>query len=64
VQDQVDTEGRIWVTTPNGTAEPRMVTIAESRDEVLVSRGLKVGDEVLVDPPRDLTPGTLVEPIR
>jgi hypothetical protein len=50
--------------TGNGTAEPRMIGIAESRDEVLVSRGLKVGDEVLVDPPRDLTPGTLVEPIR
>jgi hypothetical protein len=64
VQDQVDTEGRIWVLTGNGTAEPRMVGIAESRDEVLVSRGLKVGDEVLVDPPRDLTPGTLIEPIR
>lgn len=64
VQDQVDTEGRIWVATPNGTAEPRMVTIAESRDEVLVSRGIKVGDEVLVDPPAELTPGTLVEPIR
>jgi hypothetical protein len=64
VQDQVDTEGRIWVMTGNGTAEPRMIGIAESRDEVLVSRGLKVGDEVLVDPPRDLTPGTLVEPIR
>jgi multidrug efflux pump subunit AcrA (membrane-fusion protein) len=64
VLDQVDTQGRIWIALPNGTAETRMVTIAEARDEVLVSRGLNVGDEVVVEPPQDLTQGAKVEPIR
>jgi hypothetical protein len=58
------TEGKIWVAAPNGTAEQRNISIAESRDEVLVAAGINVGDEVIADPPHDLTPGTLVEPIR
>ena len=58
------TEGKIWVAAPNLTAEQRNISIAESRDEVLVAAGINVGDEVIVDPPRDLAPGTLVEPIR
>jgi hypothetical protein len=59
-----ETEGHVWIAAPNGTAEMRTVTIAESRDEVLISAGLNVGDEVIVEPPRELAPGTLVEPIR
>jgi hypothetical protein len=64
VQVETDVDAKIWVAAPNGTAEQRTVTVAESRDEVLVSAGLNVGDEIIVEPPRDLTPGTLVEPIR
>src|SRR5450432_1048237 len=64
VETKTDVEASIWVAAPNGTAEQRTVTVAESRDEVLVSQGLNVGDEIIVEPPRDLTPGTLVEPIR
>ena len=58
------TEGKIWVAAPNLTAEQRNISIAESRDEVLVAAGINVGDEIIVDPPRDLAPGTLLEPIR
>jgi multidrug efflux pump subunit AcrA (membrane-fusion protein) len=59
-----ETEGHVWIAAPNGTAEVRTVTIAESRDEVLISSGLNVGDEVIVEPPHDVVSGTLVEPIR
>jgi multidrug efflux pump subunit AcrA (membrane-fusion protein) len=64
VQTESETSSTIWVAAPNGTAEQRTVTVAESRDEALVSAGINVGDEVIVEPPHDLTPGTLVEPIR
>jgi multidrug efflux pump subunit AcrA (membrane-fusion protein) len=64
VQIETDVDGKIWVAAPNGTAEQRSVTVAESRDEVLISQGLNVGDEIIVEPPHDLAPGTLVEPIR
>jgi multidrug efflux pump subunit AcrA (membrane-fusion protein) len=64
VQPITDVEAKVWVATPNGKAEQRTVTVAESRDEVLVSAGINVGDEVIVEPPHDLAPGTLVEPIR
>jgi multidrug efflux pump subunit AcrA (membrane-fusion protein) len=64
VQTINETDAKIWVAAPNGTAEQRNITVAESRDEVLVAAGINVGDEVIADPPRDLTPGTLVEPIK
>jgi hypothetical protein len=64
VQTVTETDAKIWVAAPNGTAEQRNVIVAESRDEALVSQGLNVGDEVIVEPPRELQPGTLVEPIR
>jgi multidrug efflux pump subunit AcrA (membrane-fusion protein) len=64
VEVQTDVVGRIWVAAPNGTAEPRPVTIVEARDEVLVSEGINVGDEIISEPPRELSPGTLVDPIR
>ncbi|HTA18161.1 MAG TPA: hypothetical protein VK989_02660 [Polyangia bacterium] len=64
VAQDTEDQGKVWVAAPNGTAEQRTVTVAESRDEVLVSQGINVGDEILVEPPRDLRPGTLVEPIR
>jgi hypothetical protein len=64
VQTITETDAKIWVAAPNGTAEQRNVTVAESRDEALISQGLNVGDEIIIEPPRDLTPGTLVDPIR
>jgi multidrug efflux pump subunit AcrA (membrane-fusion protein) len=59
-----ENEGHLWIAAPNGTAELRTVKIAESRDEVLVSQGLNVGDEVIVEPPHEMVQGSLVEPIR
>ena len=64
VAQDTENQAKIWIAAPNGTAEQRTVTVAESRDEVLISQGINVGDEILVEPPRDLRPGTLVEPIR
>jgi hypothetical protein len=64
VAPTTESEGHVWLAAPNGTAEMRTVKIAESRDEVLIEQGLNVGDEVIVEPPRELVQGTLVEPIR
>jgi multidrug efflux pump subunit AcrA (membrane-fusion protein) len=64
VQAITETDAKIWVAAPNGTAEQRNITVAESRDEILVAAGINVGDEVIVEPPRDLVSGALVEPIR
>jgi multidrug efflux pump subunit AcrA (membrane-fusion protein) len=64
VQTVDETEAKIWVAAPNGLAEQRTVTVAESRDEVLIAAGINVGDEVIAEPPEGLTPGTLVEPIK
>jgi multidrug efflux pump subunit AcrA (membrane-fusion protein) len=64
VQTTTEVDAKVWVAAPNGTAEQRNVIVAESRDEVLVARGLNVGDEIIIEPPRDPTPGTLVDPIR
>jgi hypothetical protein len=64
VEQDTEDQAKLWIAAPNGTAEQRTVTVAESRDEVLISKGLNVGDEVLVEPPHDLRPGALVEPIR
>jgi hypothetical protein len=64
VQPVTETEAKVWVVTPNGTAEQRTVTVAESRDEVLIAAGINVGDNVIVEPPHDLAPGTLVDPIK
>jgi multidrug efflux pump subunit AcrA (membrane-fusion protein) len=63
VQAVNETEAKIWVAA-NGSAEQRNITVAESRDEVLVAAGVNVGDQVIVDPPHDLTPGALVQPIK
>ncbi|MDB4980588.1 MAG: hypothetical protein JWM82_1340 [Myxococcales bacterium] len=64
VEVQTGVVGRVWVAAPNGTAEPRPVTIVEARDEVLISEGINVGDEIIAEPPHDLSPGTLVDPVR
>jgi multidrug efflux pump subunit AcrA (membrane-fusion protein) len=64
VEVQTGVIGRVWVAAPNGTAEPRPVTIIEAKDEVLISEGINVGDEIIAEPPRELSPGTLVDPVR
>jgi hypothetical protein len=64
VQPVTDVEAKVWVVGANRAAEQRTITVAESRDEVLVAAGVNVGDEVIVEPPRDLAPGTLLEPIK
>jgi len=50
----------IWIATREGTAARREVTIAEGGDEALVSDGIGVGDQVIVDPPATLTEGARV----
>jgi hypothetical protein len=51
---------KVWVISPQGTAQIRPVTIAETRDEALVSQGLTVGDQVITEPPADLQEGARV----
>jgi hypothetical protein len=51
---------KVWVATPSSVAALRPVTIAETREEALVTSGLAVGDEVVVDPPTDLQDGAKV----
>jgi hypothetical protein len=47
----------LWVASAAGTAERREVTVADMSDDALVSEGLRVGDEVIVDAPAGLQPG-------
>jgi len=48
----------LWVAARDGTSEPRDVALADGGDEALVSDGLRVGDQVIVDPPAELRAGT------
>ncbi len=58
---QGDGERRaLWVAARDGTTESRDVDLAEAGDEALVSDGLRVGDQVIVDPPSDLHAGVRV----
>jgi hypothetical protein len=50
----------IWIAARDGRAEPRVIAVADLGDEALVSDGLRVGDQVIVDPPPGLQPGALV----
>jgi hypothetical protein len=47
----------IWVASAAGTAERRDVVVADQSDDALVSDGLRVGDEVILDAPANLQPG-------
>jgi multidrug efflux pump subunit AcrA (membrane-fusion protein) len=51
----------VWIAGRDGVAERRMVTVAENGDDALVTDGLRVGDQVIVDPPAGLQPGARVE---
>jgi biotin carboxyl carrier protein len=50
----------IWIATADGLAARREVTVADVGDEALVSDGLAVGDQVILDAPPALLPGTPV----
>ncbi len=50
----------LWLAARDGTTESRDVDLAEAGDEALVSDGLRVGDQVIVDPPADLHAGVRV----
>jgi hypothetical protein len=52
----------LWIAGRDGRAESRAVTVAELDDEALISEGLHVGDQVIVDPPPNLRPGRRVAP--
>jgi len=51
----------VWIAARDGTAEQRTVRVAEGGDDALVTDGLRVGDQVIVDPPAGLRPGARVE---
>ena len=52
---------RLDVAAPGGRAELRVVSIAERGEgEAIVTQGLDVGDQVIVDVPRDLRADTRV----
>jgi hypothetical protein len=51
----------VWLAGRDGTAEQRTVTVAEGGDEALITDGLRVGDQVIVDPPAGLRPGARLE---
>jgi hypothetical protein len=60
-----DGDGKaVWIAGRDGTAERRAVTVADLADDALVTDGLRVGDEVIVDPPATLRAGARVEPSR
>ena len=50
----------IWIAAAAGTAERRDIAVADAADDVLVSDGLRVGDEVIVDAPADLRDGATI----
>jgi hypothetical protein len=62
----IHTDGgdKVWVASPLGVAQLRPVTIAESRDEALVSGGLAIGEDIIVEPPADLRDGARVAPLQ
>ena len=50
----------VWIAGRDGTAELRQVAIIDASDDALVSDGLRVGDQVIVDPPAGLHAGTRI----
>ncbi len=54
----------LWIAGRDGTAELRSIVVADSNDDALVSEGLRVGDQVIVDPPVDLRAGARIEMAR
>jgi membrane fusion protein, multidrug efflux system len=54
----------VWIAGNDGTAELRQVAVVDASEDTLVSDGLRVGDQVIVDPPAGLRPGTRIAPAR
>jgi membrane fusion protein, multidrug efflux system len=52
----------VWIAGRDGTAELREVSVVDATEDALVSDGLRVGDQVIVDPPAGLRPGTRIAP--
>jgi hypothetical protein len=50
----------VWIAGAEGKVERREVAVADAADDVLVSDGLRVGDEVIVDAPADLREGAAI----
>jgi multidrug efflux pump subunit AcrA (membrane-fusion protein) len=50
----------VWIAGARGVAERRDVVVADAADDALVSEGLRVGDEVIVDAPADLREGAAI----
>ena len=48
----------VWIAGRDGAAELRQVEIVDTSEDALVSEGLRVGDQVIVDPPAGLRAGT------
>jgi hypothetical protein len=54
----------LWIAGADGTAELRTVAVVDVADEALVSDGLRVGDQVIVDAPAELRAGARIAPAR
>jgi len=52
----------VWIVGHDGTAQLREVAVIDATEDALVSDGLRVGDQVIVDPPAGLRPGARVAP--
>jgi len=59
-----ETRAAVWIARRSGTAERRAVVLAERADPALVSDGLQVGEDVIVDAPAGLTDGAPLSVIR
>ncbi len=61
---QTQDKYRVYIVTPEGTAEERMVTLAPQTDgkQVIVTSGLNVGEEIVAEGAAMLTEGQQVKP--
>jgi hypothetical protein len=50
----------VWIAGRDGTAQLREVAVVDASDDALVSEGLRVGDQVIVDPLSGLHAGTRI----
>jgi len=50
----------VWIAGAEGKVERREVAVVDAADDALVSDGLRVGDEVIVDAPADLREGAAI----
>jgi hypothetical protein len=55
-----DAHRSIWIANASGAAEQRTVVVADVGNDALISEGLHVGEEVIVDAPASLQPGAAI----